>query len=125
MHSTSLAGCSILIVEDETLIALDIADAFARAGAQVTTACTLRDATRLVEADGLSAAILDHGLGRDDSTALCRRLKERGVPFVIYTGFDKLSEFLPEGPQIPKPANPDVLVATVAGLLQGRGARLG
>ena len=51
---------------------------------------------------------------------------ERGVPFVVYTGFDKLSELVAEGePQVCKSANPDVLVATVAGLLQGRGARLG
>ena len=57
---------------------------------------------------------------------LRRRLKERGVPFVVYTGFDKLCELVAEGePQVPKPASPDVLVATVAGLLQGRGARLG
>ena len=119
MDSTSLAGRSILVVEDEGLIALDIADAFERAGASVTTASTLRDATRAVEADGLSAVIVDHRLGRDDSAALRVRLKERGVPFVIHTGFDKLSELVPEGePQVPKPASPEVLVTAVAGLLQ-------
>ena len=115
MDSTNLAGRSILVVEDETLIALDIADAFERAGAQVTTTATLRDATKLVEAEGLSAAILDHVLGRDDSSGLCRRLKERGVPFVIHTGFDRM---VPEGPRVSKPARPDVLVAAVSGLLQ-------
>jgi hypothetical protein len=35
MSNASLAGCSILICEDEPLIALGIADAFSRAGAQV------------------------------------------------------------------------------------------
>ena len=76
MDSTNLAGRSILVVEDEGLIALDIADAFERAGASVTTASTLRDATRAVEADGLSAVIVDHRLGSDDSAALRVRLKE-------------------------------------------------
>lgn len=115
MDSTNLTGRSILVVEDETLIALDIADAFERAGAQVTTTATLRDATELVEADGLSAAILDHGLGPNDSSALRRRLKERGIPFVMHTGFDGVA---PEGPQVPKPARPEVLVAIIAGLLR-------
>ena len=118
MDSTNLAGRSILVVEDEGLIALDIADAFERAGASVTTASTLRDATRAVEADGLSA-VIDHRLGSDDSAALRVRLKERGVPFVIHTGFDKLSELVPaDEPQVTKPARPEVLVTAVAGLLQ-------
>jgi hypothetical protein len=38
MQSTSLAGRSILIVEDEALIALDISCAFERAGAVVKIA---------------------------------------------------------------------------------------
>lgn len=47
------------------------------------------------------------------------RLKERGVPFVIHTGLDKLSGLLLEAePQVPKPARPEVLVMAVAGLLQ-------
>jgi DNA-binding response OmpR family regulator len=118
---TSLAGRSILVVEDELLISLDIADAFKRAGAQVTATSKLSDAARLVEANGLSAAILGHGIGRDNSFALRIRLRERGIPYVIYTGFDKVSEMVPEGePQVTKPTSPDVLVATVAGILQKR-----
>jgi len=120
MNSTSLTGRSILIVEDEALIALDVADAFERAGAKVTTASTYRDAAALVEHDGLSAAILDHALGREDSSRLRERLKERGIPYVIYTGFDKVSEIGQDGVHVSKPASPDVLVATVEGLLRGR-----
>ena len=41
MNSTSLAGCSILICEDEPLIALGIADAFTGAGARVLTVRSL------------------------------------------------------------------------------------
>ena len=120
MNSTSLAGRSILIVEDEALIALDVADAFERAGAHVTTASTYRAAVALVEQDGLSAAILDHALESEDSSRLRERLKERDVPFVIYTGFDKVREIGHDGVVVSKPANPAVLVATVEGLLQGR-----
>ena len=41
MNRASLAGCSILICEDEPLIALGIADAFTDAGARVLTVRSL------------------------------------------------------------------------------------
>ncbi len=121
MNSTSLVGRSILVVEAEPLISLDIVHAFERSGAQVTAISKLSDAARLVEANGLSAAILDHGIGRDNSSALRIRLRERGIPYVIYTGYDKVKKMVPEGePRVSKQANPDALVAMVAGLLQER-----
>ena len=82
-----LAGRLILIVEDEPLIALDLQSAFERAGAHVITTSALRNAVSLVEEDGLSAAVLDHALGDGNSSHLCERLTQRGIPFVIYSGF--------------------------------------
>jgi hypothetical protein len=41
----------------------------------------------LVEHDGLSAAIMDHALSDGDSTDLCARLKERGIPYLSYSGY--------------------------------------
>ncbi len=79
MQRTTLEGRSILIVEDEPLIALDIALEFEGTGAALTTTNTLDHAKVLVEHDGLSAAILDHALGDKDSSVLCARLKERGI----------------------------------------------
>jgi CheY-like chemotaxis protein len=76
----SLTGRSILIVEDEPLIVMDITQAFAGSGAELTTTNTLRHALLLVEHDGLSAAILDHALGDGDSSLLYARLRKRGVP---------------------------------------------
>ena len=78
-----LTGRLILIVEDEPLIAMDLAQAFERAGARVVSANTLRHAVLLVENDDLSAAVLDHGLGDGDSSRLCERLKQREVPFLL------------------------------------------
>ena len=114
-----LAGRSILIVEDEPIIALEIVAAFEKAGAQVTTTTTLRHATILVENDGLSAAVLDHGLGDGDSSSLCERLTERNIPFVIYSGFAPIDDgACRKATLVSKPANPGMLVATVAGLLE-------
>jgi DNA-binding response OmpR family regulator len=61
-----LAGRSILIVEDEPLIALDIQRGFEAAGARVMTMRSLQTALAAVEDPDLSAAILDHALGKDD-----------------------------------------------------------
>jgi DNA-binding response OmpR family regulator len=114
---SKLAGRSILIVEDEPLIAMEIVDAFKAAGAVVTTTFSLKQALILVEHDGLAAAILDHALGDDDSSQLCARLKERDVPFVVYSGFSKIGGACAHAPLVQKPASPDELVATVEGLL--------
>jgi DNA-binding response OmpR family regulator len=112
-----LAGRSILIVEDEPLITLDLQSAFERAGAQVTTTSTLWKAVSLVEEHGLSAAVLDHALGDGDSSHLCERLQKRGIPFVIYSGFNETDGACRLAPHVSKPASPEVLVTTVAGLL--------
>jgi DNA-binding response OmpR family regulator len=82
MERPTLQGRSILIVEDEPLIVMDITLAFEHTGAELTTTNTLKHALLLVEHDGLSAAILDHALGRDNSTLLYKRLNERGIPFM-------------------------------------------
>ena len=115
-----LTGRSILIVEDEPLIALDIETAFERAGARVITASRLEKAEALVEQDGLTAAVLDHALGDGDSTHLCERLKERAIPFVIYSGFGEKEGACQHAPHVSKPASPEVLVTTVVGLLGGQ-----
>jgi DNA-binding response OmpR family regulator len=57
MSSASLAGCPILVCEDEPLIALDIADAFSNAGARVVTVRSLADALIAVEEEVPSAAV--------------------------------------------------------------------
>jgi DNA-binding response OmpR family regulator len=84
---SSLKGRSILIVEDEPLIVLDMTNALEHTGAAMTTTNTLKHALLLVEHDGLAAAILDHALGDGNSCPLCTRLMERGVPYLIYSGY--------------------------------------
>jgi DNA-binding NtrC family response regulator len=119
MESSSLNGRSILIAEDEPLIALDIAQAFEDAGAEIVVTSTLHHALVLVEHDGLSAAVLDHALHDGDSSPLCQRLNERKLPFVIYSGLGKLHGACAKGEHIKKPANPKMLVTMVARLIEG------
>jgi DNA-binding response OmpR family regulator len=120
MNSTSLAGRLILVCEDEPLIAIGIANAFTDVGARVVTARSLRDALGAVEDGALSAAVLDHALGDGDSSLLCERLKERNIPFIVHSGYSQIDGACGNGVQVGKPADPQVLVTTVAGLLRSR-----
>jgi DNA-binding response OmpR family regulator len=62
MEHPALRGRSILVVENEFLIAMDIVQALEKAGANATMTTTVRHALILIEHDGLSGAIMDHGL---------------------------------------------------------------
>ena len=110
MQGTSLAGHSILIVEDEVLIALDIQMAFEKAGASVVTVYSLPEAFPHVEQGGLSGAVLDYGVRSEDGDALCERLKQRDIPFIFHSGYGPTSDTHHGGIVIPKPARPEVLV---------------
>ena len=121
MQRPTLDGRSILIVEDEPLIVMDITQAFKGTGAELTTTNTLRHALILVEHDGLSGAILDHALGDGDSSLLCARLTERGIPFMIYSGFDRVEGACAGAPHVGKPAAPGQLVAAMESLIFNRG----
>ena len=117
MQRPSLDGRSILIVEDEPLIVMDITQQFEARGAALTTTNTLHHALILAEHDGLSGAILDHALGDGDSSLLCARLTERGIPYLIYSGHATV-----EGPcagalHVGKPAVPGQLVAAMESLI--------
>ena len=100
----------ILIMEDEPLIAVDIEQAFEDEGATTMSASTLATALLAVENCSLSAAIVDHALGDEDSSGIIERLKERDVPFVIYSGFANLGGACAEAEHVSKPASPSVLL---------------
>jgi DNA-binding NtrC family response regulator len=115
--STSLAGRSILVIEDEPLIAIEITTAFERVGATVTKVSTARQALAHLELAEPCAVIMDLLLGSDDARPLITHLEVRGIPYVIYSGFVRSTNLGAAVPQISKPANADMLVTTVAGLL--------
>jgi DNA-binding response OmpR family regulator len=119
MEHPALRGRSILVVEDELLIAMDIAQALERAGANATMTTTVRHALILVEHDGLSAAIMDHALSDGDSTKLCARLKERGIPYLSYSGYDPVEGATKDAPHVMKPVSMDTLMSAMEGLLAG------
>ncbi|QYF86861.1 response regulator [Brevundimonas sp. PAMC22021] len=86
----SLHGLRVLIVEDDWLLADEIAKALAREGAAVVgPAGSIDAATRLVAGeDGLHAAVLDVKLRDGDIYDLARRLDESGVRLLFVSGWD-------------------------------------
>jgi DNA-binding response OmpR family regulator len=105
-----LAGHSILVVEDEPLIALDVACSFETAGAQVVTAFSLDEALSLVEVRNWSGAVLDYWLNGQDCSPVCERLIERGIPFVMCTGDDQTVGPCTRVVRVTKPVSADELV---------------
>lgn len=119
MSTSYLAGRSILIVEDEVLIALDIGQAFESVGANVKLTGSVELARVLLKNEEFSAAVIDQALPDGDSEDLCRDLGKNNVPFVIYSGFN--SKVLLAGFQavyIAKPNTPELVVAAVERLLE-------
>jgi len=116
--SIDLSSRCILIVEDEPLIAMEIAAALQSVRATVRTARTLHDALLLVEEPALSVAIIDLALGEEIAAALCSLLAEQKVPFVIYTGYPDIPAECKPDAVVQKPADPATIVRAVAALVR-------
>lgn len=111
----------VLLVEDEELVAMAMAEELKAHGWTVVgPATTLEEAQDLVSSHGrLDAAILDIHLHGRWVHALAEQLTRRGVPFVICTGYELVD---PDGrfgnvPLIAKPIAPHHLGATLDALL--------
>jgi CheY-like chemotaxis protein len=111
----------LLVVEDETLIALELEDLLAELGHRVVEVCgTVPRALALVDrhADELDAAILDANLGGTSAAAIARLLEERQVPFVFASGYtaDDLRSLGLDGPRIGKPYRKQEIASALAAL---------
>ena len=120
LPNRDLAGRSVLIVEDEPLIALEVHAAFNAAGASIISAADTQEALRMINAPSLSAAVVDINLGRGDCSAVCERLSRNGIPFVFYTGDARADILLkwPGAPILTKLADKERIVEVVAGALR-------
>jgi DNA-binding response OmpR family regulator len=114
-----LTGTSVLIVEDEPLIALDIHAALSAVGASIIAATSGAEALELVRMAEITVAVLDINLGDRDCSAVCRALTQRKIPFLFYTGHPDagLLTQWPDASMLIKPAQTSVIVARVAALV--------
>jgi DNA-binding NtrC family response regulator len=118
---TALAGRHILVVEDETLIAMELEDVLHDAGATVSVAGSLSDALRKIAARRFDVAVLDVALHGEQVYPAADSLAAQAVPFVFMTGHS--AQAMPEAhrnrPLVGKPCNPAMLVAMIARVASG------
>jgi DNA-binding response OmpR family regulator len=115
----------VLVVEDEPLIAAEVAAMVAEAGFDVIDpVATVRQALALLERQGCDAAVLDVTLGDESSEPVARALISSGTPFVVATGCAgaKLPEVFRKAALIAKPLRPAVLQAEIRRCLKTDGA---
>ena len=87
MPRSMSAGRSILIVEDEPLIAMMLEDFLESLGHRVAATCdTVECALDKTETGGFDLAILDVNLKGENVWPVATKLREKKVPFVIATG---------------------------------------
>jgi len=122
-----LFGVCVLVAEDQSIIALDLADTFERAGATVVgPAAMVKEALRLLATQRVDRAILDFNLADGEVTPVMEMLSFKGVPMIIYTGRGLPPDLASRHPHVtvlPKPVSHKRLVAELAAAT-GRAAEI-
>jgi DNA-binding NtrC family response regulator len=111
----------VLIVEDEMLIALDLADIVETSGGVVVgPVASVREALDAAAEGEIDAAILDVNLPDGEVTPVIDELLRQHLPFLIYTGGGATGAMLARKSDLPilrKPARPTQIVTTLSNLL--------
>jgi DNA-binding response OmpR family regulator len=106
MTNDNLAGCRILVVEDETLIAILIEEALQELGCVVVGPVARLDAAlRLASSEALDAAVLDVTVRGGHIQPVAEQLLARAIPFILASGYGdwSLPENLRDQPRLTKP----------------------
>ncbi len=112
----------ILVVEDDALVALDLADLLNDLGHDVVGPFgALATACPACRNEAMDFALLDFNLGGETSAPLADRLAERLIPFVFLTGYrpGSLPARFREAAVLSKPVHPAVLARVLD--TEGRG----
>jgi DNA-binding NtrC family response regulator len=107
----------ILVIENDAVIALEVAYALQSVGTRVVTSDSVELAFELVECDVWSAVILGPTLNEIDSSLLCEQLQERSIPFLLYTDSRFAAGTFGRTPRVQVPSGPAALVQAVEDLV--------
>jgi CheY-like chemotaxis protein len=120
MSERQLEEMRILVVEDEYLIADDLREALANAGAEVVgPAPDVKSAVAMMGEQGqLSAALLDINLRGETAFELADTLIGRGVPLAFTTGYDRwaIPDRFADIPRLEKPIKAHQVVTMLRSL---------
>lgn len=85
---SSFDGLSVLLLEDEYLIAMDTEQALTSFGvAKVNVVNTLEDAAKAGADEPIDVAILDININGRSSFEIAERLREKGTPVIFASGY--------------------------------------
>ena len=125
--STIFSELSIIYVEDEIIVAIEIAEQLRELGFKaVHTAHTLRAAEALLSDEQPDVALLDVNLGNGErTTELGIRLRQAGTKVVFASGYNKneLSERLQSFDFIEKPLGREDIADALKTALSGPAAQ--
>jgi CheY-like chemotaxis protein len=110
----------VLVVEDDSLVAMLIEDIVTDLGHEVAGSATRLDqALDLARTASFDAAILDVNLGGQRSFPVADVLKARGIPFIFATGYDGdgLCEGYRDAVMLTKPFQADDVAKAFAKLM--------
>ena len=111
----------ILVVEDETIVALFMEDLLVELGYEVAGIVSrLEEAMARADDRSFDFAILDVHLAGKEVFPFADALVERGVPFLFATGYGArgIPERLRNRPTLQKPFRPDELADTITKLAE-------
>ena len=115
-----LVGRRILVIEDDTLLAMELMDELEEIGAEplgpMMSVITALHAVKTYER--IDAALTNVNLRAEVAFSVADALSERGVPFLFVTGNDEfVRKRYPQIPCHPKPADMPFLIAALCELL--------
>jgi DNA-binding NtrC family response regulator len=117
---------TVLVVEDEVMIALDVEAMIGRLGrVPVGPAATVAEALALIATSPPGAALIDENLGGESVLPVARELMRRGIPYAVVSGNIRSrsnDESLRDAPRLAKPVSLSGLKAELDRMLPERSA---
>src|SRR5262249_52852737 len=116
----------ILVVEDEALVAIEIAHALTGAGFEVVgPARNVTRALDLLRRSGCDGAVLDINLGRETSEAIAIELAANNTPFVTLSGYSSEQHHpaFAVAPALRKPLRLQFLIAELRKCMEQKRSR--
>ncbi|HEX7789172.1 MAG TPA: response regulator [Afipia sp.] len=113
---------SILLVEDEVMIRMMVADMLEELGYKIAgEAGDIDEGVRLVQSTDFDIAILDVNVNGKVITPVAEAIQLRGLPFVFATGYGAqgLPEKFRDRPTLQKPFQIETLARTIETVLKG------
>ncbi len=115
-NHSPVRGKSILVVEDEVIIGMMLCQELGRAGAVAYGPITsVADAVKAIAGKAIDLVILDAKLAGGSGADLVASLKERRIPYVVVSGYEKTG--LPPGlrgvPFVAKPVSMPLLLEAI------------